>query len=674
MAATILVADDEPAVREMLFGELSGRGFEVVVAGNSREALAAVSTTEFDVVLSDLRLMRLDCEQLVRLAPDTEIVIATEPRDLAWAIECVRDGAFDWVAKPFDLDDLTSTIARALERRQLRASTALYEASRAILDASSPERLPETIVQVAMKVMNADDVSLMLLGPGDRLYVAYSHGMPTALVNDARQELGERVAGMVAMSREPALIADALDHDARFKGIASHGRVRSSIVYPITAGERLVGVLNINRVAEARPFRKLDLDKAAVLASQILLALENARLVRQIATTQQLTTIGQVSSSVVHEINNPISYVLASEQHLRERLGELRAVCETIERGGSAEEVRLELARAGGTQMIADLAQAADDIRDGAGRVRDIMRDLRSLARNRESRPVVFELAAAIRSATRVVAAELRHKATVVTEFADGVMIAGSPGRVSQVLVNLLVNAGEAFGPSGHHVIDITTRRDGESVTIVVRDDGPGIAPEHLPRVFEPFFTTKSMKNNSGLGLSISRDIIRGQGGEIRVDSEPGRATTVTITLPCLTDAKAAAPSVPAQIAAPRRLNILFVDDERTILRGYTRRFSRDNDVVAAASGAEALQVLASRRDFDLVICDLSMPDTNGMDVYTWVAEHAPGLASKFVFATGGATQGDLEAFLRSVPNEVLEKPFELQAIQVLVERVRAKP
>ena len=673
MAATILVADHELAIRELLLGELSGRGFEVVTAGNHREALAALHTIECDVLLGDLRMFGRDCEALTRLSPDTEIVVATEPRDLASAIECVRDGAFDWVAKPFDIDDLTATISRALERRQLRASTALYEASRAILDANSPERLPETIVQVAMKVMNADDVSLMLLGPGDRLYVAYSHGMPTAIVNDVRQELGERVAGIVAASREPALIADGLEHDKRFATIQSHGRVRSSIVYPITAGERLVGVLNVNRVAETRPFRKLDLDKAAVLASQILLALENARLVRQIATSQQLTTIGQVSTSVVHEINNPISYVLASEQHLRERLGDLRAVCEQIERGAGIDEVRAELVRAGGSELLDDLAQAADDIREGAGRVRDIMRDLRSLARNRESRPVVFELAAAIRSATRVVAAELRHKATVVTDLADGVMIVGSPGRVSQVLVNLLVNAGEAFGPTGPHVIEITARRDGACATVVVRDDGPGIAPEHLARVFEPFFTTKSSKNNSGLGLPISRDIVRGQGGDIRIDSEPGNGTAVTFTLPCLVDSHQTAPLPVARAGTGRRLKILFVDDERTILRGYTRRFSRDNDVVAAESGADALRVLAERTDFDLVICDLSMPDTNGMDVYAWCLAHAPELAPKFVFATGGATQADLEAFLRSVPNDVLEKPFELGAIQALLDRVRAK-
>ncbi len=496
MPATILVTDDAQSVREMLAWELSGRGFEVVTAVDCNEAVAALHRAEFDVLVSDVNCSQ-DADKLVatsrRLAPDAELVVAADADHLATALACVRSGAFDYVAKPFDVDDLTATITRALERRQLRASTVLYEASRAILDANEPHRLPETIVRVAMKVMNADDVSLMLLGPGDRLYVAYSHGLPLALARDVHHGLGERVAGIVAESREPALLGEVLEHDARFANVTSYRRVRSSIVYPLTAGTRLVGVLNVNRVAEARPFRKHDLDKAAVLASQILLALDNARLVRQIATTQQLTTIGQVSSSVVHEINNPISYVLASEQHLRDRLGDVRELCEAIEHGSAPGDLRELLARAGGsTVLIDDLTQAADDIRDGAGRVRDIMRDLRAIARNRESRPVVFELASAIRSATRVVAAELRHKASVITDLADGIMMSGSPGRVSQVFVNLLVNCAEAFGARGPHVVEIVARRDDNRAIVTVRDDGPGIPRENLSRVFEPFFTTKA--------------------------------------------------------------------------------------------------------------------------------------------------------------------------------------
>ena len=147
----------------------------------------------------------------------------------------------------------------------------------------------------------------------------------------------------------------------------------------------------------------------------------------------------------------------------------------------------------------------------------------------------------------------------------------------------------------------------------------------------------------------------------------------MTITLPCLPRAQEPIVATAPMPAAARPFKILFIDDERGILRGYRRRFARAHDVAIADSGEAALRVLGERTDFDLVVCDLSMPDVNGMDVFNWVRSHAPALAERFVFATGGATQRDLERFLHGVTNEVLEKPFELQTIQDLIDRWRAK-
>ena len=125
MAATILVADHEPGICDMLVWELTDRGFEVVAARDSVSAAAALAATEFDIVLSDVNMPGIDCLAVIeaskRLAPETEVVIATHPRDLQDALACVRGGAFDYVEKPFDLSNLVVTLRRALERRQLRA-------------------------------------------------------------------------------------------------------------------------------------------------------------------------------------------------------------------------------------------------------------------------------------------------------------------------------------------------------------------------------------------------------------------------------------------------------------------------------------------------------------------------------------------------------------------------
>jgi CheY-like chemotaxis protein len=146
--------------------------------------------------------------------------------------------------------------------------------------------------------------------------------------------------------------------------------------------------------------------------------------------------------------------------------------------------------------------------------------------------------------------------------------------------------------------------------------------------------------------------------------------TTISIVLPHAVRPIAKEPTQPPPLAhgspgVPVRL--LFVDDEPSILRSYKRAFAREHDVIAVTNGKEALDAIAERTDFDLVICDLSMPTMSGMQLYDIVRDRYPQLAERFIFATGGATQRELEEFLRSVPNRVLEKPFDLSVLRDII-------
>ncbi|MBI3178368.1 MAG: response regulator, partial [Deltaproteobacteria bacterium] len=284
MGASILVADDEVGVRDLLKWELGGSGYDVTVVANGHEAVEALRRAEFDLVISDVRMPGITGLEVLKatkeLAPDTEVLIATGYADLETAVACVRGGAFDFVQKPLDMNGLLATVARALERRRLRAATALYQASQTIFATKEAFRLPEAIVAVAMKVMAADDVSVMVPEAGNQLRLLHSHGLAPELQAEVRAAIGERVAGRVAQSREPALLPDGLGQDARFADVPTFGRVRSSIVYPLFAGDRLLGVLNISRLQNPKPFRKEDLERASVLAAQVTLALENVRLIQ----------------------------------------------------------------------------------------------------------------------------------------------------------------------------------------------------------------------------------------------------------------------------------------------------------------------------------------------------------------------------------------------------------
>jgi two-component system NtrC family sensor kinase len=651
------VADGELAARDLLCGALAARGYQVMAAGSSAEAVAVLDRHEVDVVLSDVRMQTIEGQYLLhrskQIAPMTEVVLAATQQDVPCAVAGVEHGAFSYIQKPYGIDDVVSTIERALERRQLRAESALYQMSRVILDTHEPHRLPDVIVKVALEAMNADDVALMLPGHDDKLYVACSTALTESIRDEVHGALATRIAERAPMLREPMI-----------ERIAN---VHSYILYPLCMNERLVGLLVISRIVNPRPFRSLDVDKACVIASQTLLALENMRLVRHAIAAERFATVGQVASSIAHEVNNPIAYVLASQQHLRDQLAHVVELCGLIAAGAAQDTLRETFARFGGKAFLDELLQAADEVREGAARVRDILRDTRALAQNQDLKPNVFDINEAIRSALRIVAAELRHKTEITTNLSDGMYVTGVAGQLSQVFVNLLINAAEAFGERSTNMLTITSKRIGGHIVITLEDNGPGIALDQLPRIFDAFFTTKP--RTGGLGLPISRDIVRHHGGEISAESTRGAGTTFTIVLPFATRAPKE-PTAPPPLRQPvedGRLRLMFVDDEPTILRSYKRAFGRDHDVTAVGNGKDALAALERDPGFDMIVCDLSMPTMSGMQLYQRVHDRWPSLAERFVFATGGASQRELEDFLHSVPNRVLEKPFEMSVLRDLI-------
>ncbi len=640
---TILVAGEQSDVRENLRNVLGECGYQVVTAADGLEALSALRTHELDIVLADLDIPGMDGTQVrawKQLAPDTEVVVATMHDEIAGAIDCIRGGAFDFVEKPFVIQTLVATLERALERRQLRGVSTLFETSRAILNAREPERLPEVIVNVAMKVMNADDVALLVPGHDGGLYVACSTALTESVRREVHASLGPMTQRLQATLRKPL--------------VTSQGSVSSCILYPLAAGDRLIGMLEISRVINPRAFVLSDVAKAAVLASQILLALENMRLLRHAIANERLASVGQLISSIAHEVNNPIAYVLASHTHLREQLDESIALCRRLEGGSGVIELRARLD---------DMRQPLEHVRDGAERVRDLLRDTRALVQNQDT-PVAFDISDSIRSALRVVAAELRHRTTVTSDLGEQLFVHGRPGGFAQVLVNVLVHIASSFEESSHNAIVIASKLIGGHVVVALRDNGPGIAPDALPRLFDPFATNS---------LAFAREIVRGHGGELTVDNGADGGTGYTIVLPLATPARARPRTDSAIITSGARLRILLVDDEPYILRAYKRTLRDEHDLVFAANGDEALGAIATHGDFDLVVCDVSMPTMSGMQLFEQVREHKPALAERFVFATGGATQKSVEEFLGSIPNLVLEKPFDMRVLRQLVaDRQRA--
>ena len=537
MQGQILIVDDEIAIRDRLGRALSEAGFAITTADDGKAALVHLAKAEFDVVISDVRMSAKDGVRLLdalrNAADDVEIIILSSNGSLESAVAVLREGAFDYIHKPFIAEDLVATVKRALDRKVLRASTSVYQASQLILSATEPSRLPAIIVEVARQVMAADDVSLMLHEPGRGLHIAYSHGLSSEIQAEVHLDLGERVAGRVAATRKPALLNGGLDSDPLFADLPSYKRVRSSIIYPLCRGDDLLGVLNVSRVLHPRLYQWRDVERASVLAAQALLALENRRLTRQLVGTERLAAVGEVAAGLAHEINNPLGYVFASLESLSTYFEKVECLHRLIVTSPDA-NVRALWGRIDGGDMISEAHGALDDAHDGTKRIRDIVADLRLFARRERPVETTVDVNEAMRSALRIAGSEIRRKAQLVTSFGEEVLVKADAGRMAQVILNLLVNAAQALDGRYHerNTITAATAVRGDKVVASVSDNGSGIRSEDIPHLFQPFFTTKPPGVGTGLGLSISRDIVHRYGGDIEVVSELSRGSTFTVVLP----------------------------------------------------------------------------------------------------------------------------------------------
>lgn len=661
----LLLVDDDDAFRKPMAELLSLHGYDVSAAASGAEAIGLARAHDYDVVFTDMRMHGMSGLDLLReikkVNPDATVIMLSGYADVDTAIDCMRAGAFDFLRKPVALGDIKAVIMRAVENQELRAAAASYEATRAILEVRDPHRLAEIIVNVAIQVMRADNVSLMLVGENDELYVAHSAALSNEIRATTRVAMGTGIAGRVLTHGEPVLIQQEASSDPRFADACPNVRVGSSIVYPLRTHERMVGVLAMSRFTGERPFHKRDLRLAMVLSSQVLLALENARLVREIVSSSRLLSLGQLAASVAHEINNPMAYVLSSQEYLDERL---TALTDYLAPQGDG--------RTDG--LVSQLREASAEIRDGAMRVRAIVHEIGSLARAEPTSETVFDVNLAIRSALRVAGSQLRHVASVEEKLEDNLLVRGNLARMSQVFVNLFVNAAQAFTRDSGNAVVVTSHRRDDQVVVRVADNGPGIEPEHLNRVFETFFTTKAATSGSGLGLAISREIVRRADGDIRVTSARGHGATFEVVLPAAQLA-ATAPSVPRVPTVERApsMRMLFVDDEAHMLRSYERIFRGTNVVYLASTVTEAWNAICEHQDLNAIICDIQMREGGGIALYERVRAEMPHLLDAFVFVTGGPTTAAGEAFLASVPNPVVLKPFEQTQLKAIVERKRPR-
>jgi signal transduction histidine kinase/CheY-like chemotaxis protein len=366
--------------------------------------------------------------------------------------------------------------------------------------------------------------------------------------------------------------------------------------------------------------------------------------------SDRMASVGTLAAGVAHEINNPLASVIAN---LDMALQDLMILAETA-------------------KLPPDLSDELKDARGAADRVREIVRDLKIFSRGDEDRHGPVDVENVLESTLRMAWNELRHRAKVVKHYTKIPNVDAHESRLGQVFLNLIINAAHAI-PAGHfdsNEVRISTGLDPSGrVVVSIADTGTGIPLEVRPRLFTPFFSTKPIGVGTGLGLAISHRIITQFGGTITYETEVGKGTTFHITLQA---AGALTTAVPTQkiwtrTPAARRGNVLVIDDEESLAQALRRFLSVEHNVTAVYRARDALDLLELGTRYDVVLCDLMMPQITGMELYAEIVRLDPSQAQRIVFLTGGAFTPTARDFLSSTTNRRIEKPFDLKEVRRLV-------
>ena len=625
----VLVVDDDRLSRRAVVELLRGRGHDVTEAPDGETALELHDARPFPLVLLDWVMPGLDgldvCRRM-RAAKDGEAPVLilmtgrTRPEHLSAALDA---GANDYITKPIDeltlMTRLTIAERSVLERtRRELVEEALRgsEASFRTLIEASPDAI---LVHQEGRIVYTNPCALRLLG----------YQTPEELVGKNYLDLVDPADTAEVLKRmRECLSTDrpCTPHEIRFCAKSDRSPVLEEVSIPLifNGGPAVVTVCR-------------DLT-------------ERKRMERQLMFADRMVSVGTLAAGVAHEINNPMAYVLSNLRFLAEEVHELENVLPS--------------------DRMAALSDLLAQAEDGAERVRLIVRDLKTFSSDNAGEHGPVDVQRVLDGSINMAWNEIRHRAQLERNYAELPPVRASEAKLGQVFLNLLVNAAHALpeGKATENRITVATRRVEDRVEVEVTDTGEGIPEEVAHRIFDPFFTTKPVGVGTGLGLSICHSIVQAFGGDISFRSEAGKGTTFSVTLPA---AEAQHPAMSTAVSfrpsddGPTA-RVLVIDDEPGVARSL-RRALRGHDVSIALSGQEAIDQIQAGGSYDVIFCDLMMPDMTGMDFYSEAKTLAPGLEDRIVFMTGGAFTARARRFQQDVPNVFLDKPFDIRAIQALV-------
>lgn len=357
---------------------------------------------------------------------------------------------------------------------------------------------------------------------------------------------------------------------------------------------------------------------------------------------EKMSALGELLAGVAHELNNPLSIVVGHALMLREEAND------------------------------PDTLRRIEKISNAAERSAKIVKTFLAMARQQPARMEKIDIQSVISTAVDVAGYGRQGETLEINrELPDDLPeIVADADQITQVIINLVINAEQAIGGSGiGDRIDVLARlgRSGDSVEIVVEDNGPGVPDKIKGRVFEPFFTTKEVGDGTGIGLAFCHRIIHSHGGHIWLDPDhaPGCRFVIALPLASATEGEYEEEEIPSRTASARR--VLVVDDEVDVAELVAEILKKEGFAVdLAASGAEALKWLEGR-SYDVVLSDLNMPGVDGRGLYEGMKNSYPALADRVAFITGDTMGAASQKLLKETKRPHLEKPVSPAELRELV-------
>ena len=369
----------------------------------------------------------------------------------------------------------------------------------------------------------------------------------------------------------------------------------------------------------------------------------------RVSELDRLRSLGELAGGIAHEVNNPLAAIVGNLELVQQRAEQL------ADRLAGAEAAELS-----GMRDLLSRAQR------GADRVSDVIRSVAMFAHADTTSATVLDVQEVLESSLQVASNQIRHCARLERHYTPVPPVVGNAAQLGQVFLNLLLNAVHTIRDqgAGEHRIEVRTDQDElGDVIVTVSDTGRAVEPTQQASIFDPPCATDDQAAGVGFGVAVSRELVNVMGGTLEIEREPGKGSSVRVRIPS-SPAPASGEPTPTQssvlqtaAAVTGRAKVLIVDDEPMICELVSAMLSEVYEVSSFTDSRAALAALLAGT-FEVVLCDLMMPDLTGMDLYDRIKGERPELAQKFIFISGGAFADDALRFVASTTRPQLKKPF----------------